>query len=158
MTALEVTTRAPEETQALGRRLGALLRPGDVVLLHGTLGAGKTTLTQGIAWGAGVTGYAHSPTFVLVHEYAGRLPIYHVDLYRTDGVLEVHELAIQEMLESGACVVEWAEKAAAVFPPEHLEVHLDYGDAPDDRRIRLAGHGERHEWLVAQLRQTEARV
>lgn len=156
--ALNLMTRSTEETQALGRRLGALLGPGDVVLLHGPLGAGKTTLTQGIAWGAGVTGYAHSPTFVLVHEYAGRIPIYHLDLYRTGGVLEVYDLAIEEMLESGACIVEWAEKTPAVFPPEHLDVDLDFGDAPDARRLRLAGHGQRHGWLVAHLRETVAQA
>ena len=72
---MRLTTQSPDDTQAFGRRLGALLAVGDLVLLRGTLGAGKTTLTQGIAWGAGVTGYAHSPTFVLVNDYRGRLPL-----------------------------------------------------------------------------------
>jgi tRNA threonylcarbamoyladenosine biosynthesis protein TsaE len=115
MSGLTLTTDSPEATQAFGRHIGEALGIGDVVLLAGTLGAGKTTLTQGIAWGAGVTEYAHSPTFVLVHEYAGRIPIYHLDLYRFEGasavddLAEVEDLGIDEMLETGACVVEWAE-------------------------------------------------
>ena len=131
MTSARFETYSAEETQALGRRLGTLAEPGDLYLLHGTLGAGKTTLTQGVAWGAGVTGYAHSPTFVLVHEYQGRIPVYHVDLFRMDGGdLEIDDLAFSEMLEEGACVVEWPEQAYAVFPDEHLAVGIAFGDAP----------------------------
>ena len=145
-------THSAEETQAFGRRLGALAQPGDLYLLRGTLGAGKTTLTQGIAWGAGVTGYAHSPTFVLVHEYQGRIPVYHVDLFRMDGGdLEIDDLAFGEMLEDGACVVEWPEQARAVFPDEHLAVGIAFGDAPDDRILTLEPHGARYDQLTDAL-------
>ena len=98
--ALAFDTHGPEETQELGRRLGAAAEVGDLILLEGGLGAGKTTLAQGLAWGAGVTGYAHSPTFVMVHEYAGRITLYHVDLYRlSEGDIEAHDLGIDEMLD-----------------------------------------------------------
>lgn len=141
-------TRSPEETQAFGARLGRLAEPGDLYLLHGALGAGKTTFTQGVAWGAGVEGYAHSPTFVLVNEYEGRVPVYHVDLYRIDGGIEAHDLAFGEMLESGVCVVEWAERAQAVFPEEHLAVTFSFGGEADCRSIRLEAFGHRYERLI----------
>jgi len=159
---MKVTTHNPEETQALGRRIGALLEIGDLLLLGGTLGAGKTTLTQGIAWGAGVTEYAHSPTFVLVHEYAGRVPVYHLDLYRFEGIEtiddlgEVEDLAIDEMLENGACVVEWAARALDVFPGEHLAIALEDGASPIERSIVLTPHGSRYEAIVAQLQRSPA--
>ena len=146
-------TASAEETQALGRRLGALAETGDLYLLRGPLGAGKTTLTQGIAWGAGASGYAHSPTFVLVHEYQGRVPVYHVDLFRVDGGdLEAGDLGFGEMLEAGACVVEWPEKAEGIFPQEHLAVTIAFGDAPDARAITLEAHGERYARIAAALR------
>ena len=152
MTKARFETNSAEETQAFGRRLGALAEPGDLYLLRGTLGAGKTTLTQGVAWGAGVTGYAHSPTFVLVHEYQGRIPVYHVDLFRMDGGdLEIDDLAFGEMLEDGACVVEWPEQAQSVFPDEHLAVSIAFGGAPDARVLTLEPHGERYVRLIAAL-------
>jgi tRNA threonylcarbamoyladenosine biosynthesis protein TsaE len=146
-----VATHSAEETQELGKRLGAQLEEGDLVLLHGDLGAGKTTLTQGIAWGAGVTEYAHSPTFVLVHEYAGRVTLYHLDLYRIDVGLEVHDLGIDEMLTTGACVVEWADKAPEVFPDDHLAIEIAQGAGEDDRELIFAANGARYEPLVAAL-------
>jgi len=160
MSGLTLTTTSPEATQAFGRSIGEALEVGDVVLLGGTLGAGKTTLTQGIAWGAGVTEYAHSPTFVLVHEYAGRIPIYHLDLYRFDGaasvddLAEVEDLGIDEMLETGACVVEWAERATAVFPGDFLEISLAEGDTLVERVLTLAAHGTRYESMIIRLKNT----
>ncbi len=156
--ALEVVTHSAEETQAFGRSLGESLETGDLCLLSGELGAGKTTLTQGIAWGAGASGYAHSPTFVLVHEYPGRVKVYHLDLYRIDGgELEAHDLAIDELLADGACVVEWAERAPGVFPPGHVRIQLGFVQAPDDRRITLHAEGKRAERLVGALRGVRAR-
>ena len=156
MSAARFETASAEETQALGRRLGALAQPGDLYLLRGPLGAGKTTLTQGVAWGAGATGYAHSPTFVLAHEYQGRIPIHHVDLFRVDGGdLEADDLGFGEMLEDGACVVEWPEKAEAVFPDEHLAVTISFGEAPDSRALTLEPRGERYARLAAALSEGE---
>ena len=156
--ALAFDTHGPEETQELGRRLGAAAEVGDLILLEGSLGAGKTTLAQGIAWGAGVTGYAHSPTFVLVHEYAGRIPLYHVDLYRIEeGDLEAHDLGIEDMLADGACMVEWSEKAPAVFTAEALHVAIAFGEGPDDRRITLTAPSPRYAKALSGLRTAAAR-
>ena len=156
--ALAFDTHGPEETQELGRRLGAAAEVGDLILLEGGLGAGKTTLAQGIAWGAGVTGYAHSPTFVLVHEYAGRIPLYHVDLYRIEeGDLEAHDLGIEDMLADGACMVEWSEKAPAVFTAEALHVAIAFGEGPDDRRITLTAPSPRYADALSGLPTAAAR-
>ena len=154
---MALTTKSADETQAFGQRIGEMLEPGDLLLLRGTLGAGKTTLTQGIAWGAGVTEYAHSPTFVLVNEYQGRIPIYHLDLYRFAGedavadLSEVEDLGINEMLERGACIVEWAERAVSAFADDHIEIALAEGATLDERLITLTAHGDRPALLLAAL-------
>ena len=156
--ALTFDTNGPEETQDLGRLLGAGAQVGDLFLLEGSLGAGKTTLAQGIAWGAGVTGYAHSPTFVIVHEYAGRIPLYHVDLYRIEeGNLEAHDLGIEDMLADGACMVEWSEKAPAVFSADPLHVAIAFGDGPDDRHIAVTAASPRYASVLSSLRTAAAR-
>ncbi len=148
---LEVVTHSAEETQSLGRRLGAEVELGDLLLLSGKLGSGKTTLAQGIAWGLGVREYAHSPTFVLVNEYQGRLTLYHVDLYRLDGLDEVQELGVEEMLTAGVCVVEWAQKAMSIWPQEYLLIELTES-GPEERRLRLTPRGARSAHLVTQVR------
>ena len=141
-------TYGPEQTQALGRALGAAARAGDVFLLAGVLGAGKTCLTQGILWGLGLDEYARSPTFVLVAEYRARLTLYHLDLYRLDSVDEVEALGLDEYLYGdGVCVVEWADKAPGAFPTEHLSIRLEVLEE-DTRRIRLAADDERHRSLI----------
>jgi tRNA threonylcarbamoyladenosine biosynthesis protein TsaE len=147
---LEITTHSAEATQDIGRALGALTQAGDLILLNGTLGAGKTTLTQGIAWGLGVEEYAHSPTFILVHEYHGRVKLHHLDLYRIDDPREVEELGIDEFLTDSACVVEWAEKAIDLFPEEHLLVELTEL-SEGNRSLRLTPTGERYVRLVEEI-------
>ena len=148
---LELITLSAEETQELGWLLGSRLESGDLVLLSGELGSGKTTLTQGMAWGLGVEEYAHSPTFVLVNQYQGRAVLYHVDLYRLDDVEEVVELGVSEMLGDGACVVEWADKALGVFPSEHLRIELAVA-GPERRRLRFTATGERALQLLEEVR------
>ncbi len=107
--------------------MGELAQPGDIYLLTGPLGAGKTCLTQGIARGLEVSGYVRSPTFVLMSRYRGRLPLYHVDLYRLGGPEEAWDLGLDEQLfGGGVCVVEWADRASDLFPEEGLWVGLDY--------------------------------
>jgi tRNA threonylcarbamoyladenosine biosynthesis protein TsaE len=131
----EVVSRAPEETAAAGERLAATLGPGDVVALSGELGAGKTCFVQGIVRGLGATAHATSPTFVLVNQYRGRLPVYHVDAYRTRSVAELLDLGLEEMLDGeGVTLVEWAERLESVLPPRAVRVSIaGLGDEP--RRI-----------------------
>lgn len=108
---LEITSSSPEETMKIGSSLGSALRAGDVIAMIGELGAGKTTLIKGICQGAGVTSLVTSPTFVLLHCYKGRIPIYHLDLYRLQGERDLNDLGIEEYLGGeGALLVEWGEK------------------------------------------------
>jgi tRNA threonylcarbamoyladenosine biosynthesis protein TsaE len=152
MDTLELITRSPEQTQALGKRLGEITQPGDVILLVGKLGAGKTCLTQGIAWGLGIDDYAASPSFVLVRELYGRLPLYHMDFYRLENLEEIAELGLDEYLYgNGVSVVEWAEKAMSLLPPENLLIEMEYV-AESERRLKIKPAGKRHREMAAQLK------
>jgi tRNA threonylcarbamoyladenosine biosynthesis protein TsaE len=127
MMRVEIVSSSPEQTQAIGRVLGARAQPGDVVLLSGELGAGKTCLTQGVLWGLGVDEFARSPTFVMINEYEGRLPLYHIDLYRIDAEVEVADLGLDEYLSGdGICVVEWPERSRDAYPLERVEIKLEH--------------------------------
>jgi tRNA threonylcarbamoyladenosine biosynthesis protein TsaE len=127
-----LTTRSPEETEAAGARLGATLGPGDVVALTGELGAGKTVFVQGLVRALGVTGGATSPTFVLVNEYRGRLPVHHVDAYRTGSLAELEDLGLEEMMDGdGVTLVEWAERLGPLLPARAVRVAIaGVGDEP----------------------------
>ena len=150
---LELTSHSPKETQQMGSRLGEMALPGDVFLLCGSLGAGKTCLTQGIAWGLGIEEYALSPTFVIVREMHGRLPLYHIDLYRLDNLDEIEDLGLDDYLYGkGACVVEWAEKALNLLPNEHLLIQID-ALSDTERRFHLKPKGERYQKLAARLKE-----
>jgi tRNA threonylcarbamoyladenosine biosynthesis protein TsaE len=137
--AREVVAPTPEATQALGERVGARLHAGDVVACIGELGAGKTCFIQGLARGLGVDGDVTSPTFVLVNQYRGRLPVYHVDAYRTGSLTELVDLGLEEMLHGdGVTVVEWADKLQPLLPASTLAVTITgLGDEP--RRIVVEG-------------------
>jgi tRNA threonylcarbamoyladenosine biosynthesis protein TsaE len=139
---ISARTRSPEGTRAVGAALAALLVPGDVVLLVGGLGAGKTTLVQGIAGGLGFTGEVTSPTFTLRHTYAGHLDLVHADLWRLERIGDILDLALDEELENGAVVVaEWGEAAASLFGDQALEVSFEAGEGEDDRDIAIEPHG-----------------
>ena len=128
---------SPEATAAAGERLGVGLGPGDVVGLTGVLGAGKTCFVQGLARGLGVSTPATSPTFVLVNEYRGRLPVHHVDVYRTHTLTELLALGLEEVCVT---VIEWADRCEALLPPRTIRVHIEgVGDEP--RRITI-GEGK----------------
>ena len=147
----ELISHSPEQTQKLGVRIGKVALPGDVFLLVGELGAGKTCLTQGIAWGLDIKEYTLSPSFVLIRELHGRLPLYHIDLYRLDRIEETVELGLDDYLYGrGVCVVEWAEKALSILPKEHLLIEISYL-ADTERRFRFKPSGRRHQEIVAQL-------
>ncbi len=123
---MEVISGSAEETVELGKKIGEKLEPNDVVCLTGNLGAGKTTLIQGIAQGLGVADYVTSPTFIIINEYQGRLPFFHVDLYRLNDVSEVEDLGIEEYFSrGGACVIEWAEKLGQLKPKKSHEIKIE---------------------------------
>jgi len=136
-----LATSSAEETDAAGERLGATLGPGDVVALSGELGAGKTVFVQGIVRALGVATGATSPTFVLVNEYRGRLPVHHVDAYRTESLAELLDLGLPELMDGdGVTVIEWAERLEPLLPARAVRVRIwGVGDEPreitiDDRR------------------------
>jgi tRNA threonylcarbamoyladenosine biosynthesis protein TsaE len=146
-------TRSREETIAFGRRLGGRLQAGDVVALRGPLGSGKTTLTKGIAEGLGVQEprWVTSPTFVLVHQYEGRVPVYHIDAYRLKGAADAEALGADELFfGEGVAIIEWAERIMAAVPDERLDIELAIlGE--DERELTLEPAGPRYEQLVAEL-------
>ena len=153
MTTQEWTTisRSAEDTQAIGRAIGATLTEGSIVLLMGRLGAGKTTLTQGIAAGLGVDAYTKSPSFVLVNEYDGRLPLFHMDLYRIDDAREAWDLGLDDYLSRGGVLaVEWADRATSVFPNDRLEIRIEYL-SDSERRLTLKALGDASAEIVAQV-------
>jgi tRNA threonylcarbamoyladenosine biosynthesis protein TsaE len=141
---LRIESRSPEETQKVGERLGACLGSGDVVACVGELGAGKTCFIQGLVRGLGVTEPATSPTFVLINHYAGRLPVYHLDAYRTESLTEILDLGVEEMLSGdGITVIEWGEKLLPLLPSHTIVVRISgLGDEP--RQIVLENVPE--EW------------
>jgi tRNA threonylcarbamoyladenosine biosynthesis protein TsaE len=149
---LRILTKTPEETQAVGRVLGESAQPGDIFLLTGTLGAGKTCLTQGIAWGLDVVEYARSPTFVIMTRYQGRMPVYHFDLYRINDSQEAWDLGLEEQLfGEGVCVVEWANRAADIFPENSQWIDLDYGDEESHRIITVKSPSSPLRLAMSQL-------
>ena len=152
MSYLELISHSPEQTQRLGVRIGELAQPGDIFLLVGALGTGKTCLTQGIAWGLGIKEYTLSPSFVIVRELYGRLPLYHIDLYRLDHIEEIMELGLDDYLYgSGVCVVEWAEKGLSVLPTEHLLIQISYL-SDTERNFQLKPSGKHYLQILAQLK------
>jgi tRNA threonylcarbamoyladenosine biosynthesis protein TsaE len=126
------------------------LEPGDVLLLQGELGSGKTMLAQGIGQGLAVREPVKSSSFVLLNEYHGRLTLYHADLYRLEDPAEVAELALEEVAAPGALAVEWPERAWQELPPEHLLVRIEEQGAKG-RRLTLEPHGERYEEMLRRL-------
>jgi len=137
-TTLTTRTASVDQTKALAAALAGLVRPGDLLLLAGDLGAGKTAFAQGFGAGLGVTEPITSPTFTLAQEYAGRLPVHHLDVYRLDQLAEVAELGLAELLDDGGVVlIEWGDVILPVLPADYLEVRLTFGDGDDDRHITL---------------------
>lgn len=149
----EFVSRSPEQTQRIGIRLGAYLQPGDVVCMSGELGAGKTTLVQGIARGWGSADAATSPTFVLVNNYrkSGGCELNHFDAYRIQDALEAEDLDLESMLAAGPLLVEWAERVKAALPAEHLWINMQYLDE-EQRSLVFIPAGTRYIQMVDQLR------
>jgi tRNA threonylcarbamoyladenosine biosynthesis protein TsaE len=146
---LTFASNGVEETRRLGERLGDLLRAGDVVLLSGELGAGKTVFVQGIARGLGFEGSVSSKSFVLLGEYAGRVRLYHADLYRLEAPEEVAELALDELSADGVLVVEWPERAGEdVLPQVYVRVEFEV-TGEESRKMLVSGTGARAGELMA---------
>ena len=145
MSGITVVSHSAAETRGIGAALGALLRAGDVVLLAGGLGAGKTELTKGIGAALAVDAVIVSPTFTLARRYPGRPPLLHVDLYRLERVQELLDLGLEEEGDDAVTVIEWGDIASAHLPGERLEVQVDHvavgGGSLDHRLITIAPQG-----------------
>jgi len=151
MKEIQYESLSPEKTLKLGRLLGNLAQPGDIFLLVGDLGSGKTYLTQGIADGLNITANVISPTFVLVREYHGRLPLYHIDLYRLDNIVEISDLGLDEYFSgNGLTVIEWADKGRPVLPGENLRIEISY-IKETERKFKLRGSGKRYSELISNI-------
>ena len=149
-----VHTRSAEETRRLAVALSPILIPGDMIVLAGDLGAGKTTFVQGVAVGLGIVEHVTSPTFILMKEYlGGRYPLMHMDIYRLTRIQDVIDLGYDEFLDpSYVVVVEWGDMVEPLLPKEHLLVELNYGDQDDHRSICLRPKGETWEGRMTTVR------
>lgn len=145
---MEVRCPTPQDTEALGGRLASSLRPGDIVVLAGGLGSGKTLFTRGIATGLGVDEPVVSPTFVLVRQYrSGFVPVVHVDVYRLGSMNEFDDLDVLEMSKDGVLVIEWGGAVESALPEDHLRIEFDVED-DRSRVLRFIGFGE---WAQREL-------
>lgn len=147
-------TASPDETRAFGRALGAALSRGGFVGFEGQLGSGKTVAIQGAAEGLGYDGYVTSPTFVIVNEYAGRVPILHVDLYRITDARELEDIGYREIFfVDGVALVEWADRVPELLPPDRLRVVIDIEEL-DGRAFTVSAFGDGGERLLTRLRES----
>lgn len=152
MAARRFESRSPDETRRIGEALGARLGPGDVVACIGELGAGKTCFLQGLARGLGVVEPVTSPTFVLLNHYRGRLPVYHLDAYRTESLTEILDLGIEEILGGGGVtVIEWAEKLLPLLPARTIVVRIS-GLGEEPREVLVEGLSEEATLTVSDSR------
>jgi tRNA threonylcarbamoyladenosine biosynthesis protein TsaE len=150
---IRLSTSSADATRDVARRLAAIAEAGDLILLVGELGAGKTTFVQGFGAALGVVEPITSPTFTLAREYRGELMLHHLDVYRLEQIAEVLDLDLPELLDSGAVtLIEWGDAVLPVLPAEYLEVRLEYGEGDDERLISLepvgARWGARYEGLA----------
>jgi len=142
---MEFHTKSSEETIALGKKIGAKLNSGDILAFYGDLGSGKTTMIKGVSLGLGVTeeDIVKSPSFIMVNEYKGRFPIYHIDLYRTRNIEEILSIGFDDYLYgNGVCLIEWAEKAEKELPENIIKVELEVLNQ-DERKIIITGLSEK---------------
>jgi tRNA threonylcarbamoyladenosine biosynthesis protein TsaE len=153
MASWRVLTRSPRQTMSWGAKLGKLLQGGEIIALIGELGTGKTCFVRGVTQGldVGSDAWIRSPTFTLINEYHGRLPVYHIDLYRVETRSQLEGLNLREYLYSdGVSLIEWFEHLPAGEADERLEVTLAYDDG-NRRRLTFRSHGQRYEEIVEEL-------
>lgn len=136
-----------KDTQNIGYYIGQRVKAGDIILLYGDLGSGKTVLTRGIAKGAGVESRVTSPTFIIMNQYPGNCPIFHFDLYRLSDSEELYDLDFEDYLYGdGIAIVEWPEKMAELLPKEYLKVTINKLEDDDNKRIiKISSYGEKYE-------------
>jgi len=150
MIARELLLESPAATRALGKKLGAVLQPGDFVALTGELGAGKTLFVKAVAEGAGAEA-ATSPSFALVNRYRGPVVLQHLDLYRVSGAGELFSIGFDDLIaEPAATLCEWADRAGAALPADRLEIAFQHA-GPRSRKVRLHATGSRSEKLLAAI-------
>lgn len=155
---IELRSASPADTASIGGAVAGVVVPGDVVLLCGDLGAGKTVLAKAFGAALGVAEPITSPTFTIVRQYDGRLRLYHLDVYRIEVADDLAELGLAELLDEGAVVlIEWGDAIAASLPQDFLEVHLHLGDGDDDRRLELVTVGPRWQARLRVLRERTGR-
>ncbi|OGQ13425.1 MAG: tRNA (adenosine(37)-N6)-threonylcarbamoyltransferase complex ATPase subunit type 1 TsaE [Deltaproteobacteria bacterium RBG_19FT_COMBO_46_12] len=157
MNKVVIQTKSASETIQIGKSIGSRLLPGDVVALVGELGSGKTQFIKGMATGAGVgkPTYISSPSFTLINEYPGRIPFYHIDLFRLEWEKEAEELGLEDYFQGeGITAIEWADKIPSLLPKEMLLIHIAY-TGKNIRSIEIIGKGKRYLNLIDQIRSSE---
>lgn len=137
------TTSTVEETRALAAALAELAEDGDLVVLAGDLGAGKTAFVQGFAAALGIEEPVTSPTFTLANRYEGRLVVNHLDVYRVEDIVEARDLALPELLDDGVTLIEWGDLILPALPADRLDIRITFGEGDDDRRLELSTVGPR---------------
>jgi tRNA threonylcarbamoyladenosine biosynthesis protein TsaE len=141
---MKVRTGSAAATRAIGAALGRTLHAGDIVVLVGDLGAGKTIFAQGLAHGLDVEGPVTSPSFTLVQEYRGRLPVAHVDVYRLARIQELHDLGFEELIDGErVTIIEWGDAVEQLLPADHVVVRIELGATDDERTLTVDRHGPR---------------
>ena len=151
---LTIITKSPEETKNLGKEVSKLTKPGDLLAFYGELGVGKTCFIQGISQGLKVKDYVTSPSFTIINEYQGKVPIYHFDLFRLNAE-EIFELGYEEYFYGeGLTVIEWAEKIEQLLPKEHLEIEIKFKDRYQ-RTISFIPQGDRFNKFLEELNRIE---
>jgi len=152
---LTIITKSPEETKNLGKEVSKLAKPGDLFAFYGELGAGKTCFIQGISRGLEVKDYVTSPSFTIINEYQGKIPIFHFDLFRLNNAEEILELGYEEYFYGeGLTVIEWAEKIGQLLPKEHLKIDIKFKDRYK-RAITFIPQGDRFNNFLEELSRIE---
>lgn len=150
---MEIRLSNLEETKQFGIELGKLLKSGDILCLNGDLGAGKTTLTKSIGLGLDVDDYITSPTFTLINEYEGRIPLYHFDVYRLENAYELDDLGFDDYFYGyGVSIIEWAEKIEKTLPKERTVINIKRGNDDNERILEIKGFGDRYNELIKELK------
>ena len=148
----KILLKGLKSTEDFGIKLGNILKSGDILSLNGDLGAGKTTLTKSIGRGLGVEEYITSPTFALINEYKGRVPVYHFDVYRLEDIESLYDLGFEEYFYSeGVTIVEWGEKIIDFLPEYTINIYIERGEELDERIVTISGNGDRVQEVIKEL-------